>query len=429
MHYTTSTQLLNRAEKIIPGGVNSPVRAFKSVGGNPPFIAKGEGCYLFDEDGNRYIDYVNSWGPLVLGHAHPSVVEALKKQATLGTSFGAPTVKEIELAELIQTFLPSIEMIRMVSSGTEATMTAVRLARAYTQRSKIVKFEGGYHGHADPFLINAGSGALTFGTPSSPGIPESSVSHTLTTAFNDLETLEQLFAAQGKDIAAIVVEPVCGNMNLVLPTPGFLAALRKLCDQYGTVLIFDEVMTGFRVGLQGAQGLYNVKPDLTTLSKVIGGGLPCGACGGKKEIMSLLAPLGPVYQAGTLSGNPLAMAAGLATLQELSRPGVFETLEKNTAYLCDGLNAAAVSANIPLKVLQIGSMFGLFFAPPAKLENLEDVSQCDIALFKRFFHGMLEKGVYLAPSAYEVGFVSTAHSKSVLDETIALATTVLKDLR
>jgi glutamate-1-semialdehyde 2,1-aminomutase len=422
MTFTSSSALLERAEKIIPGGVNSPVRAFGGVGGTPLFIAKGEGAYLFDADGNQYIDYVNSWGPLVLGHAHPAVVKAVSEQAALGTSYGAPTRNEIELAEMLQQFFPSMEMIRMVSSGTEATMAAIRVARGYTKRNKIIKFEGCYHGHADAFLIKAGSGALTFGTPSSGGVPQSFVDHTLIAPYNDLEAVRQLFTQHGDEIAAIIVEPVAGNMNLVLPKPGFLEGLRELCDQHQSLLIFDEVMTGFRVALKSAQHHYNIKPDLTTLSKVIGGGLPCGAFGGKKEIMSVLAPLGPVYQAGTLSGNPLATAAGLATLKELAKPGVFDALVQNTTYLTDNLNCIAAKANIPFKAICIGSMFGLFFIDPnSPIESLADVSKCDIEKFKRFFHAMLQEGVYLAPSAYEVGFVSVAHDKKALDKTLEAA--------
>ena len=412
--------LFERAREHIPAGVNSPVRAFRAVGGTPPFLERASGAYLWDADGKRYIDYVGSWGPMVLGHAHPQVVEAVQAAASKALSFGAPTEAEIELAEAICRLLPSIEMVRLVSSGTEATMTAIRLARGHTGRSLIVKFEGCYHGHADSLLVKAGSGALTFGNPSSAGVPPETAAHTLVLDFNNIEQIEKIFAARGADIAGVIVEPVAGNMNLVLPKPGFLESLQKNCSRHGAVLIFDEVMTGFRVALGGAQARYGIRPDLTTLGKVIGGGLPVGAFGGRREIMEKIAPLGPVYQAGTLSGNPVAVAAGLATLKLVEAAGFQERVEKTTRSLAQGLAAEAKSAGVAFSAQSIGSMFGIYFrsAPP---RSFAEVMQCDRERFNRFFHAMLERGIYLAPSAYEAGFVSAAHGAPEIDATLAAA--------
>ncbi len=418
---TLSEQLFERAQQTIPGGVNSPVRAFKSVGGTPVFIDRADGAYIFDVDGKRYIDYVGSWGPMLLGHNHPAIREAVINAAEKGLSFGAPCPAEIEMAELVSRLVPSMEMVRMVSSGTEATMSAIRLARGYTGRNTIVKFEGCYHGHADSLLVKAGSGALTLGVPNSPGVPADFAKYTLTSEFNNLPQLTALFAEHGDDIACIIVEPVAGNMNCIPPQPGFLQGLRDLCDQYGCVLIFDEVMTGFRVALGGAQAYYGVKPDLTTLGKIIGGGMPVGAFGGKKAIMQHIAPLGPVYQAGTLSGNPIAMAAGLAALNAISQPGVYEALTAKTATLLQGLKQAAADAGVALSTNQVGGMFGVFFTDQAEVSTYEQATQCNVDAFKRFFHLMLKEGVYLAPSAYEAGFLSLAHSDADLAETIAAA--------
>lgn len=418
---TQSKTLFQQAQQYIPGGVNSPVRAFKGVGGAPLFFKQAEGAYLIDVDDRRYIDYVNSWGPAIVGHAHPAVVDAVQQAAKRGMSFGAPTPLEVILAEKICQLIPSIAQIRMVNSGTEATMSALRLARAFTNRDKIVKFSGCYHGHTDALLIEAGSGGLTFGVPSSPGVPKSLAADTLNAAYNDLDSVAALFAQHGENIAAIIIEPVAGNMNCVLPVPGFLQGLRDICDEYGAVLIFDEVISGFRVGLRGAQGHYGITPDLTTLGKVIGGGMPVGAFGGKKEIMQLLAPQGPVYQAGTLSGNPLAMAAGLATLQEVEKPAFFSTLQTNTQCLAEGLKARAQQAGIPLQVNHLGGLFGIFFSNEPVVTSLSQVMACNIERFKLFFHGMLAEGVYLAPSAYEAGFMSAAHGVAEIDATLDAA--------
>ena len=413
-------ELFARAQRTIPAGVNSPVRAFRSVGGTPRFFARGEGAYLWDADGKRYIDYVGSWGPAILGHAHPEVVRAVQETARNALSFGAPTEGEIEMAETLCALLPSIELVRLVSSGTEATMSALRLARGHTGRSKIVKFEGCYHGHGDSLLVKAGSGALTFGQPSSAGVPPAIAGETLVLSYNDLEEVERAFKEHPDDIAGVIVEPVAGNMNLIAPKPGFLAGLRKLCDRHGAVLIFDEVMTGFRVHLRGAQGLYGVVPDLTTLGKVIGGGMPVGAFGGRREIMHKIAPLGPVYQAGTLSGNPVAVAAGLATLRAIRAPGFHERLSERTRALTDGLAAAAVKAGVAFSAQSIGGMFGIYFAAKVPASYAE-VMTCDKEAFNRFFHRMLDAGVYLAPSAFEAGFVSAAHTAADVEETVRLA--------
>jgi glutamate-1-semialdehyde 2,1-aminomutase len=416
-----SEQLFQQAQNTIPGGVNSPVRAFKSVGGTPVFIDSANGAYLYDVDGKKYIDYIGSWGPMLLGHNHPAIREAVVKAAEKGLSFGAPCPAEITMAETICELVPSMEMVRMVSSGTEATMSAIRLARGFTGRNSILKFEGCYHGHADSLLVKAGSGALTLGVPNSPGVPADFAKYTLTAEFNNLEQVKQIFAEQGADLACIIVEPVAGNMNCIPPAPGFLEGLRALCDQYGAVLIFDEVMTGFRVALGGAQAYYNIKPDLTTLGKIIGGGMPVGAFGGRRDIMQHIAPLGGVYQAGTLSGNPIAMAAGLAALTEIRKPGVYDVLTAKTTQLIEGLAAVAKEVGIPLATTQVGGMFGVFFSKEAQITNYQQATQCDIAAFKRFFHLMLEQGVYLAPSAYEAGFLSIAHSDDDLEYTIAAA--------
>jgi glutamate-1-semialdehyde 2,1-aminomutase len=413
--------LFAEAQKVIPGGVNSPVRAFKGVGGEPIFMQRAEGPYLYDADGARYIDYIGSWGPMVAGHSHPSVIEAVKAAVDQGLSYGAPTAIETRMAERVCELVPSIEMVRMVNSGTEATMSAIRLARGYTGRDKILKFEGCYHGHGDSLLVKAGSGALTLGVPSSPGVPAALAEHTLTLPFNDLGQVEELFGHVGGQIAAIIVEPIAGNMNCILPVPGFLEGLRRVCDEYGTVLIFDEVMTGFRVALGGAQALYGVNPDLTTLGKIIGGGMPVGAFGGRREIMEQLAPLGPVYQAGTLSGNPIAMTAGLATLDLITAPGFYEALTANTEALVAGVLDRARAAGVPMTANQAGGMFGLFFSSAPKITDFYQVTNCDLDRFKLFFHEMLKRGVYLAPSAYEAGFVSTAHSDQDIADTIEAA--------
>jgi glutamate-1-semialdehyde 2,1-aminomutase len=420
--------LFDQSQITIPGGVNSPVRAFRSVGGTPIFFNRGKGATLWDEDGKSYIDYVGSWGPAILGHAFPKVVKAVQEAAARGLSFGAPTSRELEMAELLCKLVPSMEQVRLVSSGTEATMSAVRLARGYTGRTKIIKFEGCYHGHADFLLVKAGSGALTFGHPSSAGVPEEVAAQTIVLDYNNVAQLESTFTEIGKEAAAVIVEPVAGNMNLVKPTPEFLHTLRDLTKMYGAVLIFDEVMTGFRVGLGSAQGLYGITPDLTTLGKVIGGGMPLGAFGGKREIMQQLAPLGPVYQAGTLSGNPVAVAAGLATLKLLQAPGFYERLATTTRKLTDGLTAAAHEAGFAFSAQAVGGMFGLYFRaePPT---SYAEVMTCDKEAFNRFFHGMLEEGVYLAPSAFEAGFVSAAHSDAEIDATIAAAKRVFAQMK
>ena len=423
-----SDSRFQEAQKYIPGGVNSPVRAFKSVGGEPVFIKRAKGAYLWDADDNQYIDYVGSWGPMILGHAHPEVIAAVQASVENGLSFGAPTELETTLARKICDLIPSIDKVRMVSSGTEATMSALRLARGFTGRDKILKFEGCYHGHSDSLLVKAGSGALTLGVPTSPGVPASVAEHTLTLPFNDIEQVEQLFKDMGERIAAIIVEPVAGNMNLIAPKAGFLEGLRKVCDEYGTVLIFDEVMTGFRVGLTGAQGLYNITPDLTCFGKVIGGGMPVGAFGGKAEIMNQLAPDGPIYQAGTLSGNPVAMTAGIRTLDLISVPNFFENLTVKVKSLLIGLRGVAKNADIPLATAGVGGMFGLFFTEEEKVTSFEQSAACDAQRFNKFFHGMLSRGVYLAPSSFEAGFVSAAHSENDIADTIERAAEVFSEL-
>ena len=426
---TSSNELFSLAQQVIPGGVNSPVRAFKGVGGTPVYFSRAQGAYVWDSEGTRYIDYVGSWGPMILGHAHPAVIDAVKQSAENGLSFGAPTEIETVMAQKVCQLLPSIEMVRMVSSGTEATMSALRLARGYTGRDKIVKFEGCYHGHSDSLLVKAGSGALTLGVPSSPGVPVALAAETITLPYNDSDAVKQAFAELGEQIACIIVEPVAGNMNCIPPEPGFLQTLRSVCDQYDSVLIFDEVMTGFRVGLQGAQGLYGIKPDLTTLGKIIGGGLPVGAFGGSRKIMECLAPLGPVYQAGTLSGCPVAMAAGLKTLELISAPGFYDDLAAKTAKLLQGVQAAARHAGIPFTTSQVGGMFGVFFTSEKQVSRFAQVTACDVERFKRFFHAMLDKGVYLAPSAFEAGFVSAAHSDQDLEATIDVVREVFLSLK
>ena len=416
-----SSEQFQRAQALIPGGVNSPVRAFKAVGGDPLFIASASGAHITDIDGKRYIDYVQSWGPMLLGHAHPAVVEAVQRQACDGLSYGAPTVLESQLAEQVIELVPSIEQLRFVNSGTEATMSAIRLARAATGRDTIVKFEGCYHGHSDSLLVKAGSGALTFGVPSSPGVPASLAEHTLTLNYNDSAEVAETFARIGEQIACIIVEPVAGNMNCIPPERDFLATLRKVCNDSGAILIFDEVMTGFRVGLNGAQGHYGIAPDLTTLGKVIGGGMPVGAFGGKRALMEQLAPLGPVYQAGTLSGNPLAMAAGLATLELIAQPGFYQPIFAATERLTQGMQALADSAGIPFTTNHAGTMFGLFFTDEPRVSRYQQVINSQVERFNRFFHAMLEHGVYLAPASYEAGFVSAAHDDSLIEATLDAA--------
>jgi glutamate-1-semialdehyde 2,1-aminomutase len=420
-----SEQLFERAQQRIPGGVNSPVRAFRSVGGTPRFFAAGAGARVRDVDGLSYIDYVGSWGPLILGHAHPEVVAAVQQAALRGLSFGAPTADEVEIAELLCELLPSLEMVRLVSSGTEATMSAIRLARGFTGRDLLIKFEGCYHGHSDSLLVKAGSGMLTFGNPSSSGVPADFVRHTLVLDYNDSIGLAAAFAEHGPRIAAVIVEAVAGNMNLIAPQPAFLQSLRELCSRHAAVLIFDEVMSGFRVGAQGAQGLYGVIPDLTTLGKVIGGGMPVGAFGGKREIMSQIAPLGPVYQAGTLSGNPVAVAAGLATLKLLQAEGFYDSLTQRTRQLTDGLAAAAGKHGVPFSAQAMGGMFGLYFRSECP-QSYAEVMECDTQAFNRFFHAMLDAGHYFAPSAFEAGFVSAAHSEADVAATIAAAEAVFR---
>lgn len=417
-----SEQLFSKAVKVIPGGVNSPVRAFNGVGGIPPFIKRAQGAYIYDADDNAYIDYVGSWGPMILGHNHPAILEAVINTAQNGLSFGAPTELEITMAEKVRELVPSMESLRMVSSGTEATMSAIRLARGYTNRDKILKFEGCYHGHADSLLVKAGSGALTLGIPNSPGIPADFAKHTLTVSYNNIEQVKEIFAKYPDQIACIIVEPVAGNMNCIPPVEGFLEGLRAVCDQYSSVLIFDEVMTGFRVALGGAQAHYNIKPDLTTLGKVIGGGMPVGAFGGKQEIMDYIAPIGPVYQAGTLSGNPIAMAAGLASLTELAKGDKHKQLTAATEKLAMGLKAAAERHGVNLSINYVGAMFGFFFTDDEQpITTFEQVIACDSEKFNRFFHLMLEHGVYLAPSAFETGFLSTAHSDDIIEKTLEAA--------
>jgi glutamate-1-semialdehyde 2,1-aminomutase len=416
-----SSTLFERAQQHIPGGVNSPVRAFRGVGGSPVFFARGQGAWITDADGNRYIDYVGAWGPLILGHSHPQVCAALHAQIDQGTAFGAPTELEVRLAELICQLMPSVETVRLVNSGTEATMSAIRLARGYTGREKIVKFEGCYHGHVDSLLVKAGSGALTLGTPDSKGIPAETAKQTYVLPYNDSAALEQLFANSGDEVAAVIIEPVAGNMNCVPPLPGYLAKVRELTTLHGAVLIFDEVMTGFRVALGGAQQLYNIQPDLTTLGKVIGGGLPVGAFGGKKTIMDMLAPVGSVYQAGTLSGNPLAVTAGLVVLETISKPGFFAALSQTTTSLLSGLQSIADHHQIPFTTTQVGGMFGCYFNENKTISTFAQVMQSDVARFKRYFHSMLAQGVYLAPSAFEAGFVSSAHGAEELRLTLQAA--------
>ena len=417
---TRSEHLFAEAQQHIPGGVNSPVRAFRGVGGTPIFFKRGAGAWLYDEDERRYLDYVGSWGPMIAGHAHPAVVRAVQEAAANGLSFGAPTAIETVMAQRIRELVPSMELVRMCNSGTEATMSAIRLARGFTGRDKIIKFEGCYHGHSDSLLVKAGSGALTLGVPTSPGVPAALAAQTVTLTYNDLDQIRHVFGQIGADIAGVIVEPVAGNMNCIPPAPGFLQGLRELCDQYGSVLIFDEVMTGFRVALGGAQALYQIKPDLTTLGKIIGGGMPVGAFGGKRAIMERLAPLGPIYQAGTLSGNPVAMAAGLATLELISAPGFHADLAAKTQRLCEGLIAAAREAGIPLTANYVGGMFGMFFTSETVTSYAQAVA-CDVERFKAFFHGMLAEGVYLAPSAFEAGFMSSAHSGEDIEATLTAA--------
>jgi glutamate-1-semialdehyde 2,1-aminomutase len=419
--------LFEKSQKLIPGGVNSPVRAFRSVGGTPIFFKKGLGSKLWDADGKEYIDYINSWGPMILGHAHPEVISAVQSAAANSLSFGAPTGLELEMAELINKLVPSMEQVRLVSSGTEATMSAIRVARGFTKRNKIVKFEGCYHGHADALLVKAGSGLLTFGEPSSAGVPPEVAAHTLTLEYNNTQQLKELFATSGKELACVIIEPVVGNMNLVVPHMEFLKTLRELCTQYGTVLIFDEVMTGFRVALGGAQALYGIKPDMTTLGKVIGGGLPVGAFGGRKDIMSVLAPLGPVYQAGTLSGNPIAVTAGLMTLKLIQAEGFYEKLTAQTQKLMDGLKQAADDAGVTFNAQSVGGMFGLYFSKTCPT-SFEEVMQSDKDAFNQFFHSMLDSGIYLGPSAFEAGFVSAAHTDADIAFTINAAKKAFKAL-
>lgn len=423
-----SEQLFQQAQQHIPGGVNSPVRAFKAVGGSPVFIEKAKGAYVWDADGKQYVDYVQSWGPMIVGHTHPEVIEAVVKTAQNGLSFGAPTEKETTLADTICNDWPHIDMVRFVSSGTEATMSAIRLARAFTKRDTIVKFEGCYHGHSDSLLIKAGSGALTFGVPSSPGVPAVLADHTITLNYNDAAQVRECFEKNGDKIACIIVEPVAGNMNCVPPVQGFLETLREVCDQYGSVLIFDEVMSGFRASPTGAQGHYCIRPDLTTLGKVIGGGMPVGAFGGRRDIMEMIAPSGPVYQAGTLSGNPVAMAAGLKTLSLLKAPNFYSELFRKTKDLMEGLQREADAAGIPFTTNHVGSMFGFFFTEEKLITNFKQVMACDTQRFNQFFHGMLARGFYFAPAAYEAGFMSAAHSDSDIQATIDAAKEVFATL-
>lgn len=416
-----SENLYAQAQQLIPGGVNSPVRAFSGVGGVPLFIDRADGAYLYDADGKEYVDYVGSWGPMVLGHNHPAIRNAVIEAAERGLSFGAPTEMEVKMARLVTTLVPTMDMVRMVNSGTEATMSAIRLARGFTHRDKIIKFEGCYHGHADCLLVKAGSGALTLGQPNSPGVPADFAKHTLTCTYNDLASVRAAFEQYPHEIACIIVEPVAGNMNCIPPHADFLPGLRALCDEFGALFIIDEVMTGFRVALAGAQAHYGVKPDLTCLGKIIGGGMPVGAFGGRREIMEALAPTGPVYQAGTLSGNPIAMAAGFACLSEIAKPGNHEKLTALTTQLAEGLLAAAKEANIPLVINHVGGMFGLFFTPAKEVTCYQDVTECDVERFKTFFHLMLKEGIYLAPSAFEAGFMSLAHSEKDIERTIDAA--------
>lgn len=424
---TTNHELFARARQLLPGGVNSPVRAFKSVGGEPFFTARADGAYLWDVEGKRYIDYVGSWGPMIVGHNHPAVREAVERAVRDGLSFGTPCAAEVTMAETIVSLIPSVDMVRMVNSGTEATMSAIRLARGATGRNKIVKFEGCYHGHGDSFLVKAGSGALTFGVPTSPGVPKAAADLTLTIPYNDIDAARALFAESGHDIAGLIIEPVAGNMNCIPPKDGYLQALRQLCTQYGALLIFDEVMTGFRVALGGAQARYGITPDLTCFGKIIGGGMPVGAYGGSRELMQQIAPAGPIYQAGTLSGNPVAMAAGLAMLQLIQAPGFYDDLTTRTLRVTDGILDAAKKAGVPFSVNRVGAMFGLFFTNET-VETYAQATTADVAAFNRFFHGMLERGVYLAPSAFEAGFVSSAHGDAEIQATIDAASAVFASL-
>jgi glutamate-1-semialdehyde 2,1-aminomutase len=426
MNHDQSHALFSRAQHLLPGGVNSPVRAFKSVGGEPFFVERADGAYLYDVDGNRYIDYVGSWGPMIVGHNHPAVRQAVKKAVEQGLSFGAPCAAEVTMAETITRLVPSCEMVRMVNSGTEATLSAIRLARGATGRNRIVKFEGCYHGHGDSFLVKAGSGMLTLGVPTSPGVPAGLSELTLTLPYNDFEAATALFEAQGSEIAGLIIEPVVGNANCIPPRDGYLQHLRELCTQHGALLIFDEVMTGFRVALGGAQAYYGVTPDLTTFGKVIGGGMPVGAYGGRRELMQQIAPSGPIYQAGTLSGNPVAMAAGLAMLELVQAPGFHEALGARTRLLCDGLQAVADGEGVPFSTNRAGGMFGLFFTG-GKVESYAQATAADTALFNRFFHGMLKRGVYLAPSAFEAGFLSSAHSEQDIADTLEAARGALRE--
>ncbi|OHE86705.1 MAG: glutamate-1-semialdehyde-2,1-aminomutase [Lysobacterales bacterium RIFOXYD1_FULL_69_11] len=422
-----SHALFARASELLPGGVNSPVRAFKSVGGEPFFAQRAEGPYLYDVDGNRYIDYVGSWGPMIAGHAHPKVLEAVERTMRDGLSFGVPNALEVTMAEAITTIVPSCEMVRMVNSGTEATLSAIRVARGATGRNRIVKFEGCYHGHGDSFLVKAGSGALTLGLPNSPGVPSALADLTLTIPYNDFDAATELFDKAGSDIAGLIIEPIVGNANCILPRDGYLQHLRELCTRHGALLIFDEVMTGFRVALGGAQQRYGITPDLSTFGKIIGGGMPVGAYGGRRDLMSQVAPAGPIYQAGTLSGNPVAMAAGLATLELIREPGFHDTLERSTHALCDGLESAAREAGVTFHTVRAPGMFGLYFRE-GPIETFEDAKGSDSARFNRFFHGMLERGVYLAPSAFEAGFVSSAHDAGVIADTIEAARGAFSDV-
>ena len=424
-----SAELFARAAQHIPGGVNSPVRAFRAVGGTPIFIDRADGAYLFDVDGKQYIDYVLSWGPMIMGHNHPEVREAVLRQAEKGLSYGAPTELEIELADRICEIMPNMDLVRMVNSGTEATMSAIRLARGYTGRDVIVKFEGCYHGHSDSLLIKAGSGALTMGVPSSPGVPAALADYTMTLTYNDVEGLRAAFAEHGERIACLIVEPVTGNMNCVLPSPEFLTAMREVCNDSGAVLILDEVMTGFRFGMHGAQGHYGIEADLTALGKIVGGGMPVGAFGGKREIMEQIAPLGPVYQAGTLSGNPIAMAAGLATMNILSQPGFYEPLFERTRALCEGMQGAADAAGVPFTTNHAGTMFGGFFTDQGEVTNYADVMACDTDAIARFFHHMLDSGVYLAPASYEAGFMSASHTDADIERSVEAAASAFAALK
>lgn len=425
---TTSTEAFAAAREVIPGGVNSPVRAFAGVGGTPVFIERAEGPYMYDIEGNRYIDYVGSWGPMITGHANPKVLDAVKRQVDNGLSFGAPTELETEMARLVIDLVPSAEMVRMTSSGTEAVMSAIRLARGFTGRNKVVKFSGGYHGHVDALLVKAGSGALTLGIPNSPGIPEGLANLTLTAQYNNLEEVRQIFAESGEEIAAVIVEPVAGNMGCVPPIPGFLHGLRELTADAGALLIFDEVMTGFRVNRACAQGMYNITPDLTTLGKILGGGLPVGAVAGREDVMLHLAPMGPVYQAGTLSGNPIAMASGLATLRQVAEDGFHQRLAAATHRLCMGMDQAAKNAGVPMVINQVPAMFGIFFTDAPHVISFEDVDDCDSERYAKVFHGLLERGVYLAPSAYEAGFLSITHDEATIDSTVTAFAQVLSTL-